>query len=243
MPVRKKFCPSFAIILCVAVKKTKKNCISLIQWFLKYLQQHDTLKSKRNEPHIKNKMCSILAENPYMLDSVPSEIVIVLYTVMNNDNDNNNNTRGLGRFKYERIYFFCIMPLATQEELYNSLRPILIILCGHLRHARHILWCIKSQFITSGRDPNWSDLIKSEKVNRSLRLSNLDSRRFKSLKFSGHLFRTQRHPPTQFTPTARPASFPVWEFIMADDDCHILSVRACKKDQETPKSSKPYQTK
>ena len=48
---------------------------------------------------------------------------------------------------------------------------------------------------------------------------------FTILKFSGHLFRAW-YLPTQFTPTARPVSFYDWEFIIADDDCHILSARA-----------------
>ena len=72
----------------------------------------------------------------------------------------------------------------------------------------------------------------------------------KILKFSSHFFRVWRHPPTQFTPNVRPAPFPVWEFIMTDDDCNILFERTCEDtvwlrhlNQETPSSSKPNQTK
>ena len=73
-------------------------------------------------------------------------------------------------------------------------------------------------------------LIWSDPKNPSTRFNGWNSTTFfsKILKFSGHLFWVWRHPPTQFTPTARPASLPVWEFIMTDDDCHILSIWACK---------------
>ena len=43
------------------------------------------------------------------------------------------------------------------------------------------MWCLRSQLISAGRDPNWSDLNRSEKLNRSLRRSNLKSVFSKSL--------------------------------------------------------------
>ena len=57
-----------------------------------------------------------------------------------------------------------------------------------LRLARHILLYLRFQLISSGRDPNWSDLIRFEKLNCRLQRSNLNSRLFKILKFSGCLF-------------------------------------------------------
>ena len=144
----------------------------------------------------------------------------------NDINNNNDNTGGLCRFWYERVYFF--LPSAL----------------GDTRR--------ETQFIISaGRDPNWSDLIRSEKT--QLPSSTVVPQLpvfFKILKFSDYLFRAWRHPPTQFTPTARPAPFPVWKFIITDDDCHILSARAFEctvwlrhLNQKTPSSSKSFQTK
>ena len=38
--------------------------------------------------------------------------------------------------------------------------------------ARRILWCPRSQLVSAGRDRNWSDLIRSEKLNHYLQRSN-----------------------------------------------------------------------
>ena len=53
-----------------------------------------------------------------------------------------------------------------------------------------------------------------------------------------------KHPPNSLFP------FPVWGFIITDDDCHILSARLWEVtiwlwhlNKETLSSSKPYQTK
>ena len=46
----------------------------------------------------------------------------------------------------------------------------------------------------------------------------------KSSDSQDHLFR--RQPPSQLTPTAVQPLFPVWGFIITDDDCHILSAWA-----------------
>ena len=54
--------------------------------------------------------------------------------------------------------------------------------------------------ISASRDPNWSNLIRSKKLNRALQRST-STLLIKILKFSGHLSRTWRHSHSQFTPT------------------------------------------
>ena len=102
-----------------------------------------------------------------------------------NDN-NNNNTR-----RCKRVYFFLPSVLGdTRREThiikayayYTMLTPP----ASHTRaRVRHVLWCLRSQLISASRDPNWSDLIRSEKPNRSLQRSNPTHSLFKILKFSG----------------------------------------------------------
>ena len=121
----------------------------------------------------------------------------------------NNNTDELYRFWYERVYFF--LPSALGEtrreiQLIRTYATYTMLTPPH-PHAWRILKCLWSQLITAGRDPNWFDLIRSEKPNHSLRQLNLNFCLFKILKFSWHLFWAWRHLPTQFM--ACPVTFPV----------------------------------
>ena len=43
-----------------------------------------------------------------------------------------------------------------------------------------------------------------------------------------HLFQAWRHTPYSIHSNDYQAPFPIWKFIMIDDDCHILSAPACE---------------
>ena len=60
---------------------------------------------------------------------------------------------------------------------------MLTILNRFSSHTPCILWCLSSQLISGGRDPNWSALIKSKNLNHALRT--WTTRLFKIHKFSG----------------------------------------------------------
>ena len=95
----------------------------------------------------------------------------------------------------------------TRREI-QFLKSLLTILCwtyyADHPNARCILWCLRSQFISTGRDP------KNGKKNSTLCLhgiiSILNWLFSKSSNFQDHLFRAWRHP--------HPSPFPVWGFIM-----------------------------
>ena len=50
-------------------------------------------------------------------------------------------------------------------------------------NARRILWCLRSQLISAGRNSYWSDQIRSEKLNCALQRSKFNSSFFLILKF------------------------------------------------------------
>ena len=56
-------------------------------------------------------------------------------------------------------------------------------------HARRILWCLRSQLISAGREPKWLATVRFHGRTSTTRL-------FKILKFSGPSFRVRRQPPT-----------------------------------------------
>ena len=56
--------------------------------------------------------------------------------------------------------------------------------------------------ISAGRDQNWSDLIRSEKLNHALQRSTSTLAFLKPSKFSGYVFQAWCHPRTQFISTA-----------------------------------------
>ena len=67
---------------------------------------------------------------------------------------------------------FWLRSMATRGE-----KPMITILCWPHPNARRILWCLRSQFISAGRDPkNSTTCLKGRKPNCRL---------FKILKFSG----------------------------------------------------------
>ena len=94
-------------------------------------------------------------------------------------------------------------------------------------HTRCILWWLRSQLISAGRDPNWSPLIRSEKPNRVLQQSNVNS--FFQNPQILNTISSGRDVSHQLISLQRPSSvISCLGFIMTDDDCHILSARACE---------------
>ena len=81
------------------------------------------------------------------------------------------NTSRLCCFRYERFINFWLQFIVTQGERQ-------FLLCWP--HARHILWCLRSQFISA----SW-DLKNGRKFNSMPPWSNLNCLFFKILKFSG----------------------------------------------------------
>ena len=94
---------------------------------------------------------------------------IILYSHNDINNNNNNNTRNTNGFISFRIPY-----LATRGE-----RQFIKAYVNHamltIPNGRRIMWCLRSQFLSAGQDPNWSDLIRSEKVNRLHRQSKFNS--------------------------------------------------------------------
>ena len=85
------------------------------------------------------------------------------------------------------------------------------------------LWCLRSQLISSGRDqtdPLWSD---SKNPTTCFNGWTSTTHLFKILKFSGPSLPGMMSTTLSIHSNAHPTPFPVWRFIMADDDCHILS--------------------
>ena len=79
-----------------------------------------------------------------------------------------------------------LQSMATWGERYNSLKPMLTILCWPHPNARCILWCLRSQFISASRD--WKNLTarhNSRKLNCPFKDWILNYCLFKILKFSG----------------------------------------------------------
>ena len=64
------------------------------------------------------------------------------------------------------VYFFYLQSLATWERETQFLRAYANHTILSPPHTRvwHILWSLRSQLISAGRDPNWSALIRSEKI-------------------------------------------------------------------------------
>ena len=118
--------------------------------------------------------------------------------------------------------------MVTRRERHNSLKPMLTILHWPYPNARRILWCLRSQFISAGRDPkNSTTCLNDRKPNYIFQRSNtqLPSQRStdvfsKSSNSLDHLFWAWRHQ--QASP------FPVrgWVVIRTNGDCHILCVWA-----------------
>ena len=127
--------------------------------------------------------------------------------------------------RYERVYFFLLSVLGDTRRK----TQILKVYANHTMltpHAQRILWCLRSLFISVVRDPNWSVLIRSEKLHDST-VENPTKLLFKILKFSGPSLPGMTSSTHSIHSNGRPALFPVGGgVIMTDDDCHILSVRA-----------------
>ena len=125
----------------------------------------------------------------------------VLYS--HDDINNHNNTGRLWRFWYERVYFFQPSALGDMRRVTQFIRA----------NANHIMLTPSScaAYLVMSKISThlyWSRprLIWSQKLNCPLWRPYLNSF-FKSLKFFGHLLRTWRYPPAQFTPFARPVPF------------------------------------
>ena len=115
--------------------------------------------------------------------------------------NNNTNTGRPCRFGYERVHFFLPSVLSDTRRETQIIKAYANHTILTPPHARRTLWCLRSQLISLGRDPNWSVLIRSEKLSCTLQQSN--STVFsKSSKSLDHLFWARRQPPTLFTPTA-----------------------------------------
>ena len=70
-----------------------------------------------------------------------------------------------------------LQSMATRGERHNSYKPMLTILCWLHPNTRRILWCLRSQFISAGRDPKNSTARFNGRI--------LNYCLFKILKFSG----------------------------------------------------------
>ena len=166
-------------------------------------------------------------------------------------NNNNNNTGRLSHFWYKQVYFFLPSALGDTRRETQFIRAYAnhTMMTPSLRAAHLVVSKISTDLCQLRPKLIWSDQIQKTQLPALMVLPQIVVF-FKILKSSNHFFRVWRHPPTQFIPNACSASFPVWEFLMTNDDCHILSVRVCEctlrlwhLNQETLSCSKPYQTK
>ena len=151
----------------------------------------------------------------------------VLYT---RNLNKNNHTGRLCRFWYERVYFF--LPLALgdtrRDTQFIKAYANYTMQTTPSPHTVHLVVSkISTYLCRSWPKLIWSHQIR-KKINRSLQRSNLNSRLFKILRFSRPSLPGMMSPTPQFTLTAHPDQFPIRQFIMTVDDCHILSERACK---------------
>ena len=108
-----------------------------------------------------------------------------------------------------------------------------------------ILWCLRSQFISAGRDPKnmiWSD--QNRKTQTVPSPVDLNSRCFQNPQILRTSLPGVTSSPLSIQSNSIPVLFPVLGFIMTDDDCHILSawLYHLTIHYETLSSSKPYQT-
>ena len=107
-----------------------------------------------------------------------------LYSHDDINNYDNNNAAGLCSFWYERVYSFLPSILGHSRRETQIIRAYAnhTMLISHYHHPHHhvlqILWCLRSQLISTSQDPNWIDLIRSEKLNSTLRQSILNSPSF-----------------------------------------------------------------
>ena len=123
----------------------------------------------------------------------------------NDINNNSDNTNTDGRNESFPFYLQSLVTRGerereTQTQIIKAYANHTMLTPGPTKNVQCILWCLRSQFISAGRDRNWSDLIRSEKLNHALHRST-STLRFKILKLSRHPSWTWRHPPTQFAPT------------------------------------------
>ena len=141
-----------------------------------------------------------------------------------NNNNNNNNTSGLFRFWYERVYFFLPSALGDtrrETQFIRAYANYTILTTPRMVHLAPSK--ISTHFCLLRPKLIWSDLKKSMARFDSWTSTHIF---FKIPKFSGHCFWAWHHLPTWCTPTAGPAPFLVWKFVMTDDDCHMFSTRA-----------------
>ena len=139
------------------------------------------------------------------------------------DSNNNTNTGGTNEF----ISFY-LQSLVTRVERHNSKGPMLLIPCWtpptHT-HTVHLVLKISNNLCRAKPRLICFDQIRKTQPRASTVKPQL-AVFTKSSNSQDHLFKVRFQPPTQFTPTTVQASFPVWGFIMTDDDCHILPGQA-----------------
>ena len=96
-------------------------------------------------------------------------------------NNNSNTNTGCDSIVSDTNEFinFWLQSLATRGARHKSKKPLITILrCPNTHaHARRILWCLRSQFISGGRDPKKSVFSFNGRTSTY--------RLFKILKFSG----------------------------------------------------------
>ena len=171
-----------------------------------------------------------------MLDENYSRMLRVLYTHKDINNNSNTNTYsktgGLFRFGYEQVNLFLASVLGHTRGETDFLKAYANHTMLTPLHAWHILWFLRSQFITAGRDPkNSTALLNARKLNYS----------FKILKFSDPslLGMTSSRLQPHFRSRGLlwhmmiVVSFPHGRKTAPFDSAHGL---------RDPSSSKPYQT-
>ena len=86
---------------------------------------------------------------------------------------------------YERVYFF-LLSVFGKTWIETQIKKAYVnhtMLTPTPPHARCVLWCLRSQLWVKTQK-TWSDVIRSEKLNRYLHLSTSTKCLFKILKFS-----------------------------------------------------------
>ena len=137
---------------------------------------------------------------------------------------------------------FWLRSMATRGERHNSLKPMLTILCWTRPNARRILWCLRSQFISAGRDPkNSTARLNGWKLNCSFQQSNTQLLSFQNSQILRTIFSGHEVIHT-------PALFPVWGLLW--QMVIVISFAHGRKTVPSdyapglrdPSGSKPFQT-
>ena len=132
-----------------------------------------------------------------------------------NNNNNNNNISRLFRFWYERVYFFLPSVLGDTRKETQFIKAY----AHHTMLApptpMHSASCSVEDLNSFLLIETQTDLISTDPKNSTATLNGRTSTELfsKSSNSLDHLFRVWRQPSTQFTPTARPATFTVWSLL------------------------------